>query len=138
MNLLSIQSFLKKYSQFLIGMFFAAILFFSVGDTMAAPDDPFGLGSEIKLDAASGQSDLRVSLVEMLNYFLVFIGIILVMVIVYAGFIIIMSQGDDEKLTEGRKIIVYALIGVVIIFLSYTIVNFIGGVVNADETTTSG
>lgn len=108
-----------------------ATLFFAIsslftGDAMAG----FGVDETLQLNDASGDTNLKTSLIAMLNYFLGFVGIVLIGIIVYAGFIIIVSQGDDEKLTEGRKMIIYALIGVVIIFLSFTIVNFIGNVVD--------
>ena len=135
MTLTSFFTEIRK-SPFLMGVFAAVSLFFVTffltGDVMAAGDDPFGTGSGVKVAAAS-DGDLKSSIVTMLNYFLGFIGILLVAIIIYAGFRIIVSQGEEEELTKGRTMIVYAIIGVVIIFLSYTIVGFIGDPTTAED-----
>ncbi len=104
-------------------------LLFSGGDVLA---DAFGTDN-VRVDAAQ-DGDLKSSIITMLNYFLGFIGILLVAIIIYAGFIIIVSQGEEDELTKGRTMIVYAIIGVVIIFLSYTIVGFIGGLTSAEDS----
>lgn len=104
-------------------------LLFSGGDVLA---DAFGTDN-VRVDAAQ-DGDLKSSIITMLNYFLGFIGILLVAIIIYAGFIIIVSQGEEDELTKGRTMIVYAIIGVVIIFLSYTIVGFIGGLTTAEDS----
>jgi len=104
-------------------------LLFSGGGALA---DAFGT-TDVKVDAAQ-DGDLKSSIITMLNYFLGFIGILLVAIIIYAGFRIIVSQGEEDELTKGRTMIVYAIIGVVIIFLSYTIVGFIGGLTTAEDS----
>lgn len=122
-----------RRSPFLMGIIFAIALFFTTfifsGATFA---DAFGTG-DIRVDAAA-DGDLKSSIITMLNYFLTFIGILLVAIIIYAGFRIIVSQGEEDELTKGRTMIVYAIIGIVIIFLSYTIVGFIGGLTTADNS----
>lgn len=122
-----------RRSPLLMGMMLAVMAFFAFmlasGGVFA---DAFGIDGT-KVDAAQ-DGDLKSSIITMLNYFLTFIGILLVMIIVYAGFNIIVSQGEEEELTKGRTMIVYAIIGVVIIFLSYTIVDFIGGLTTAEDS----
>lgn len=77
-------------------------------------------------DAMGG--DFRANIVHVLNYILGFLGLTAVAFIVYAGFLMVTSGGDDEALGKGKKIITYAAIGIVIILLSYGIVNVIVGV----------
>lgn len=133
----SLTSFFEelKHSPLLMGMFAAiAVVFtsFIFSGGILAADDPFGTSGTAV--AAADETDLKSSIIVMLNYFLTFIGILLVAIIIYAGFRIIVSQGEEEELTKGRTMIVYAIIGVVIIFLSYTIVDFIGGLTNSDSS----
>lgn len=47
-------------------------------------------------------------------------------VIIFAGIRWIASGGDKEKLQGARNMITYALVGLVVIFLSYFIINTIG------------
>ncbi len=130
--------FMRKFSPLVMGVIFAVGIFalsiFATGDAFAG----FGVDENIKLADANDDVSLKTSIVTMLNYFMGFIGILLVAIIVYAGFLIIVSQGEEEELTKGRTMIVYAIIGVVIIFLSYTIVNFIGGITDANSGGGSG
>lgn len=95
----------------------------------ASAEDPFGVGGA-KIDAAADNTDLQSSLIAMINKVLLFLGIFLLFIVIYAGFIIINSDGKEDAITKGRKMIIYALIGVIVIVLSYTIVNWIGTIGN--------
>jgi phage shock protein PspC (stress-responsive transcriptional regulator) len=100
---------------------------------MASVQDPFGTGKEdIKLDAAK-DGDLKSNLITIINYLLLFLGFVLLAIILYAGVLIIMSNGNAEEVTKGKDIIMYALLGVIVIVLSYTIVNFITDVASSGE-----
>jgi len=56
---------------------------------------------------------------------LAFLGVVAVLFIIYAGFMILTAGWDDEKVKKGKSIIIQALIWIVIIFLAYSIVNWI-------------
>lgn len=59
-----------------------------------------------------------------INYFNGFIGLITVILIIYAGFLVLTGGGDDEKLKKAKSIIVYALIGIFLLVASYALFNF--------------
>jgi hypothetical protein len=44
----------------------------------------------------------------------------------YGGFLFLISAGNAEMVGKAKKTILYAVIGIVIVFFSYTIVTFIG------------
>jgi len=50
--------------------------------------------------------------------------------LVYGGFRWLISTGDKQKVTEAREHIIAAIIGLVVIFLSYFILNLILGFFN--------
>lgn len=56
---------------------------------------------------------------------LIFLGIIAVIFIIYAGFLILTAWGDEEKVKKGKTIIMQAGIGIVVIFLAYSIVSWL-------------
>lgn len=60
-----------------------------------------------------------------INIFLSLLGIIAVLLIIYSGWLWMMSQGDPAKIDKAKKVIYGAVIGLLIIFASYTIVVFI-------------
>ena len=60
-----------------------------------------------------------------LNYFLWFLGLLTMIIIVYAGFRMVISQWEDEDFNKAKTQIVYAIIGLVVIILSYSIVRLV-------------
>jgi len=62
------------------------------------------------------------------------IGSIFIALIIYGGFLFINAKGEDEKVEKGRKIVVGAVIGLVIILMSYSITLFIGDRANSFVT----
>lgn len=46
-----------------------------------------------------------------------------VIMVIYGGYQYITSAGNEEKATAGRQTLIYALIGIVIVLLSFVIVN---------------
>jgi hypothetical protein len=76
-----------------------------------------GLGS-------SGDAELTPKIAAIINIVLGFVGVVAVIFIIYAGFRWITAGGNDEKVTEARGHIKNALIGLVVVFLAFIIVNF--------------
>lgn len=50
--------------------------------------------------------------------------------LIWGGIKWITSEGDKTKLDAARKTLIYALVGLVLAFLSFFIVNFVGGFFN--------
>ncbi len=68
---------------------------------------------------------LGISLVaKWINFVLGLIGTFAVISLIYAGVRLIMHFGDEEATTQAKKIITAALIGIVITFSAWTIVNY--------------
>jgi len=44
---------------------------------------------------------------------------------IYGGFTFLISAGSSEKIGEARKILVAAVIGLLIVFASYVIIQFV-------------
>jgi type IV secretory pathway VirB2 component (pilin) len=53
------------------------------------------------------------------------VTLIAVLYIIYAGFQIMTGAGDEEKNKKAKNIILYVVIGIVIMWLAYSIVDFI-------------
>ena len=94
---------------------------------LASVENPFGIDTRIKTDAAS-EDDLQTSVIKIINYLFLFLGLALLVIIIYSGVKIIFSDGDEEAVTGARTTIMYAILGVAVIVLSYTLVDFIANV----------
>ncbi len=55
------------------------------------------------------------------------LGVVLVVLIVYAGFIWMTAQGNEEKIKKAKGMITSAVIGIIIIFAAYAITQFVVG-----------
>jgi len=60
------------------------------------------------------------------KYLFTIIGALVLVMFVYGGFTLILSQGSPEKVKKGGEIIVAAVIGLVIVFGAYMLVSFLG------------
>lgn len=54
-----------------------------------------------------------------------FLYVIAVVYALWGGFQILTAAGDDEKVSTGKKVIIQAIIGIVVIFLAGSIVQFV-------------
>lgn len=106
----------------IIGLLLLAIFLFYPNLTIAQ-DDPFGV-NDFNL-VLEQDLDPKSVVVNIINIALGFLGLIAVILIIYAGFIWMMSGGESEKIDKAKKILKNALIGLVIIILSWGIVTYI-------------
>ncbi len=77
------------------------------------------------------EGDLRTLIRTVLNYFLGFLGLLTVVFIIYAGILYVTAGGNDENTTKAKGIIKNAAIGLIIILLSFALVNFVLGAFTA-------
>lgn len=59
------------------------------------------------------------------NILLFLIGAFAVIMIVIAGFRLVAANGDSNTVSSAKNTILYAVIGLVVAFLAYALVNFI-------------
>ncbi len=95
---------------------------FAQGGLISPTDQPGRLA-----EATGGQGSLRQLVLTFLNFFLGFLGLISVIMIIYGGVLYVTAAGEQEKVDKGKKIIMYAIVGIVIILLAFAIVNTVLG-----------
>lgn len=64
-------------------------------------------------------------ILRVIDFAIRIIGSIAVLIIIIAGFILVVSVGNDTRIEQGKNAIKYALMGLAIAFMSYTIVLFV-------------
>jgi len=76
--------------------------------------------------------DIRTIILRIIQIALSFLGVIALIIILYAGFRWMTSGGDEEKIGQARKTLRDAIIGLIIIFASWAVVTFvISSLINA-------
>jgi len=68
---------------------------------------------------------------------LIFCGVVALFFIIWAGFNMVNSGGDPKKVEGAKKIMTYAIIGLVIILLSFGIIYFIGYITDSSACITN-
>ncbi len=69
--------------------------------------------------------DPRIAIAQGIKLVLSLLGTIFVVLVFYAGFLIFSSAGNEENVEKAKKIISYAVIGLIIILTAYSITAFI-------------
>lgn len=64
-------------------------------------------------------------LANVVFWLLVFAGVVALVLIIYSGIKFITSSGDQKQVEGARKILTYAILGLILILLSFAIVRFI-------------
>jgi uncharacterized protein involved in response to NO len=83
-----------------------------------------GLSAAQRINVAQN-ADLKQIIVNIILEALKFVGILGVAVIIIAGFYLILSLGGETGKENAKKIILYAIIGIIVIILARVIVLFI-------------
>lgn len=65
--------------------------------------------------------DPRLVVANGIKTFLTLIGILFLGYTLYAGFLIMTSRGEEEKVTEGKKTLTRAVLGLIVIMSAYSI-----------------
>lgn len=97
---------------------------------------PFAALAQIDIDSeateitsdfnlASGQGDLRATIIGIVQWVLSFLGLVAVIIILYGGFVWMTAGGNEEKISSAKGTLTAGLIGLVIILSAWAITNFV-------------
>jgi len=96
----------------------------------AQPGGPLGL--DVVQGFQSPPRDLPGTILTLINYVLVLVGVLALAYLVYGGFLYITSRGDDTQVEAAKHTLTYAIIGIVVIGIAAALVNFVVvGILNA-------
>jgi hypothetical protein len=88
---------------------------------LCVPKNPFGNSS----NSLVGQTTATGLIALVIRLLLYFAGIIAVLFLIIGGYYYLTSRGNEEQATKGRQTLIYALLGLAIVILSYVIVSVI-------------
>lgn len=72
--------------------------------------------------ALSQNFDFEILLTQVINFFIGFVGVIALLMLVIGGYYMLASGGNEEQVTKGKKAVTFAIIGIIVIVLSYAAV----------------
>lgn len=122
---------MKRTTHFLklflaLAMVIVCVIFSSPVHAQNVPADNFGLQSVGDTITISTQTtDIRVTIVRIINIFLGFLGLVAVLIVLYGGYLYMTSRGDEEQVGTAKKWLVNGVIGLAIILSAYALTSFI-------------
>jgi len=110
-------------------------LFFPLSIALAADD--YGLNATAKQVPAFntqtsqdssyfGSSFLTTKVGQIVGLVLSFIGVIFLILMIYAGILWMTASGNEQQVTKAKGLMMNAIIGMIIVFAAYAITSFIG------------
>jgi hypothetical protein len=82
----------------------------------------------------TGGEQLGTILERVINWVLTLAAALAVIYLIYGGIIYITAAGNEEKTKAGKNALIGAVIGLVIIFLSYLIIGWVGNILRRGMT----
>ncbi len=117
---------------------FASTFFAHTGFAATSLIDPSDNPDAIA-GATGGESDAKTLIQTILNFALSFLGFVATIMVIYGGVLYVTSAGNDTEVEKAKKILLYAVVGIVLILLSFAIVNTVlGAATGGGSSATSG
>lgn len=96
------------------------------------PQNPYGSGS------LAGSTDLMGLVTIVLKALLFLSGIVAVIAIIIGGYLYMTSGGNEEAAEKGKKVLLNAIFGLILVILAYVIVSVITTSLTGNIANTSG
>lgn len=115
---------------FVSGLMIAALLLANtVGISVAGAEGAIDPSDSPPIIQAltSSQGGLRGIVLTIINFFLGFLGLLAVVMVIYGGFLYVGSAGNEESVGKAKKILMYAAIGILVIMVSFALINTLLG-----------
>ncbi len=129
------KKFIQKHWLKAIPMAFVLILILVLGiehsDALAQGLNQGGSGlqiagtDEVGISGDIDKRPLGQVILSMVNFFIGILGLLAVVMFVYAGVLWVISGGSEDQITKAKKIMIYAALGILIVIMSFSIVRFI-------------
>ncbi|NTU98625.1 hypothetical protein HGA64_01290 [Candidatus Falkowbacteria bacterium] len=90
-------------------------------------------GAGYTLNTTANQATLNAKIANVIQIVLSFVGVLFLLLSIYAGFKWMNAQGNDAAVAEAKKILERAIIGLLVVLGAYAITAFVGGLMTAAQ-----
>ena len=90
----------------------------SSSDVLTEQDVP-----DVVRNLTGGEGSLRALALRIINFALMFLGLVAVVMVIYGGILYVTAAGKEDQAGVGKKVIMYAIVGIIIIMLSFALIN---------------
>lgn len=114
---------MKKFFIIIIALILLSPLFSSAASTICY--DPLCTTGSIQSNTGLGAVYPQVIVARIINVAFSLMGVVALVLMIYAGFIWMIARGNEEEVKRAQEILKGAVIGLVILFASYSIGYFV-------------
>ncbi len=122
----------------ILGLFLVAVFFVFNTASAQSVADPNGTVLQgvkiIEQPLGLPTLDIRLIIARIIRVALSLVGIVLVCLMIYAGYLWMTAGGNDEQITQSKSIIRNAVIGLAIILSAYSIVSYIMKILGVQDS----
>ncbi|MBI4253171.1 hypothetical protein HY623_03285 [Candidatus Uhrbacteria bacterium] len=76
-------------------------------------------------NAGYASTDIAAVIGNVVLTLLTILGVVFIVLIVFAGFRWMLAQGEEQKITEARNLIIHSIIGLLVVLAAYAISYFV-------------
>lgn len=124
-------------------LFFCLLVFtgLDTNSVASAQDASYGLNETMSvgsLNQALSKEDIRVRTGRIIGVILSFVGVIFLVLIIFAGIQWMTANGNDQQVNKSKTLMINAVIGLIIVFAAYAITAYIGDFLTGAGLTSTG
>ena len=108
-------------------LFLLIIAFFVLNNSLCFAAS--GSTNSVKLNNPIGIETVDGLVAKIIKIFLGLIGTISLIMFIYGGIMILTSAGTETKIKTGKETLVWASLGVLLVFASYAILRFVFNII---------
>lgn len=113
-----------KITKILFAVFLSTYLFVPTLAVKAADLQIIKNNSAAYQDGSYQFSDIEAMAVDIAQMILQVVAVLTFIMFIYGGFLFLSSAGNQQTVGTAKKVLLAAIIGLVIVFTSYTLVDF--------------
>lgn len=89
----------------------------------------FSAKADVIFNNTSSYNDVNKLVEGISNWFLSITAGLTILFLIIGGIFYLTAAGDDKRMEEGKKIITYTIVGLVLILISYSIVTTLNSII---------
>lgn len=122
---------MKKYKKIIASIFILSFALFFLSPVVMA--DSYGLKEAAEKGYGTTDipnQDVPTAIGKIIGAGLSFIGVIFLILMIYAGLLWMFARGNDQNVTKAKELITAAIIGLIIVMSAYAITSYVGSVLS--------
>jgi FtsH-binding integral membrane protein len=113
----------KILFSFIILALLAPVFVFAQGPPPSGPLKTAADEFETKF-ASQGANQIKIILLNIAEWFLVILGVIAIIVALWSAYLFLTASDNEEQLKKAKKTLIWAMVGVVVAIVAFSIVTF--------------